>query len=62
MVERDLAEHVRSMSDDELDATRRDLATSLAFMPPSNRMYGPATTFLNAVDAEIARRAISEAS
>jgi hypothetical protein len=54
MVERDLAEHVRTMSDDELEATRRDLATGLGFMPPSNGMYGPATAFLNAVNAEIA--------
>jgi hypothetical protein len=62
MVERDLSEHVKSMSDDELEAARRDLATGLGFMPPSNGMYGPATTFLNAVNAEIAQRAISEGS
>lgn len=54
MVERDLAEHVRNMSDNELEATRRDLAAGLGFMPPSNGMYGPATAFLNAVNAEIA--------
>jgi hypothetical protein len=62
VVERDLAEHVRGMSDNELEATRRDVTTSLGFMPPSNGMYGPATVFLNAVNAEIAQRAISEAS
>lgn len=42
------------MSDNELEATRRDLAAGLGFMPPSNGMYGPATAFLNAVNAEIA--------
>jgi hypothetical protein len=62
VVERDLAEHVRGMSDDEIEATRRDLATGLGFMLPSNGMYAPATAFLNAVNGEIARRAISEAS
>jgi hypothetical protein len=62
MVERDLAEHVRSMSDNELEAVRRDLATSLGFMPPGNGMYRPATAFLNAVNAEIVQRTISEAS
>jgi hypothetical protein len=50
------------MSDNELEATRRDLAAGIGFMPPSNGMYGPATAFLNAVTAEIAQRAISEAS
>ena len=62
MVERDLAEHVRCMSDDELEAARRDLATGLGFMPPGNGMYGPATAFLNAINAEIAQRAMSEPS
>jgi hypothetical protein len=62
VVERDLAEHVRSMSDNELEATRRDLATGLGFMAPGNGMYGPAAAFLNAVNAEIVQRAISEAS
>ncbi len=65
MGERDpaaLTAHVRSMSDEELEATRRDLAVGLGFMPPTNGMYGPATTFLNAVNTEIAQRAISEAS
>jgi len=61
-MERDLSEHVRSMSDDELEATRRDLAAGLGFMLPSNGMYGPATAFLSAVTAEIAQRVRSEAS
>jgi hypothetical protein len=61
MAERDLAEHVRSMSDNELEATRRDLAAGLGFIPPNNGMYRPATAFLNAINAEIAQRAISEA-
>jgi hypothetical protein len=49
------------MSDNELEAVRRDLAAGLGFMPTSNGMYGPATAFLNAVNAEIAQRAIWEA-
>ena len=44
------------MSDHQLEATRRDLAAGLGFMPSSNGMYGPATAFLNAVNAEIAQR------
>jgi hypothetical protein len=62
MADRDLAEHVRSMSDNELEATRRDLSAGLGFMAPGNGMYGPTTAFLNAVNAEIAERATSEVS
>jgi hypothetical protein len=61
MTERDLSEHVRGMSDNELEATRRDLAAGLGFMTSGNRMYGPTTAFLSAVTAEIVQRAISEA-
>jgi hypothetical protein len=61
MADRDLSEHVRSMSDNELEAARRDLAAGLGFMTPGNGMYGPTTAYLNAVTAEIAQRAISEA-
>ena len=64
MGERDpaaLTAHVSSMSDEELEATRRDLAAWPWVHAPSNGMYGPATAFLNAVNAEIAQRAMSEA-
>ncbi len=56
MRDRDLHEHVTNMSDTELEATRRDLATGLGLMTPGNSMYAPATTFLNAVDTELAQR------
>ena len=65
MGERDpaaLTAHVRSMSDEELEATQRDLAAGLGFMSPGYGMYEPDTTFLRAVNAEIAQRAMSEAS
>jgi hypothetical protein len=57
VAERDLAEYVRSMSDDELEATRRDLAAGLGLMATGNGMYRVTTAFLNAVNAEIAQRA-----
>jgi hypothetical protein len=56
MVERDLAEAVRAMSRDELRDTRRDLTVSTGLMRPGSPMYGPALTFLSAVDNELARR------
>ena len=64
MGERDpaaLTAHVSSMSDEELEATRRDLAAGLGFMPPVTACTGQPTAFLNAVNAEIAQRAMSEA-
>ena len=56
MRDRDLREHITNMSDGELEATRRDLATGLGFMTPANGMYAPATTFLKAVTSEQAQR------
>jgi hypothetical protein len=56
MAERNLDEHVKVMSDDELEAIRRELVTSIGLMNPRNGMYSPAKTFLSAVDNEIAQR------
>jgi hypothetical protein len=54
--ELDLQQRLRDMPDDELEATRRDLATGLGLMTPGNGMYAQAHTFLNAVDTELAQR------
>jgi len=54
--ELDVEEHLRNMPDDELEATRRDLVTGLGLMTPGNGMYASATTFLSAVDTELAQR------
>ncbi|MGH3191498.1 MAG: hypothetical protein ACRDPY_29980 [Streptosporangiaceae bacterium] len=61
MHERDFTEYVRAMSDDELEATRRDLAAALGFMAPGNGMYLPSQTLLSAVSSELARRVMREA-
>jgi hypothetical protein len=61
MEERNLDEHVKGMSDDELKAARRELATGLGLMNPGNGMYAPAQIFLRAVNREIAQRAMPEA-
>jgi len=47
------------MPDDELEATRRDLATGLGLMTPGNGMYAQARTFLSAVTSEQAQRRAS---
>jgi len=57
MEERNLGEHVRGMSDDELEIVRRELVTGIGLMNPRNGMYAPAKTFLSAVDNEIDQRA-----
>jgi exonuclease VII small subunit len=61
MEERNLEEHVRRMSDHELEAARRELATGMALMNPGNGMYAPAQIFLKAVNNELAQRATPEA-
>jgi hypothetical protein len=53
---RDLTEHVRAMSDNQLEAARRDIVTGLGFMTPANGMHAPARAFLGAVTGELARR------
>jgi hypothetical protein len=59
MEERNLDEHVRGMSDDELENVRRELVTGIGLMNPRNGMYAPAKSFLSAVDNELSRRARS---
>jgi hypothetical protein len=56
MEKRDLDEHVKGMSDDELEVIRRELATGLGLMNPGNGMYAPAKTFLSAVNNELDQR------
>jgi hypothetical protein len=53
---RDLTRHVSAMSDDQLEAARRDIVTGLGFMTPANGMHAPAQAFLGAVTGELARR------
>jgi len=53
---RDLTEHVSAMSDDQLEAARRDIVTGLGFMTPANGMRAPAQAILGAVTDELARR------
>lgn len=60
MQERNFSQHVKAMSADELEATRRDLVTTLGFMAPGNGMYVPSQTLLSAVSSELARRATQE--
>ncbi len=55
---RDLTEHVSAMSDDQLEATRRDIVTGLGFMTPANGMHAPAQAILGAVTDELARRGL----
>ena len=50
MHDRDLAAQITTMPDDELKATRRDLATGIALMRPESPMYQPATAYLSALD------------
>ena len=57
MRDRDLAGQLTTMPDDELQATRRDLRTGLGLMPPQSPMYAPARAYMDAVTAELARRA-----
>ncbi len=45
------------MPDDELRATRRDLQAGLGLMRPQSHMDAPARAYVDAVTAELARRA-----
>jgi hypothetical protein len=56
MREHDVTEQVKNMPDDELRDTRRDLAAGIGLMRPGSPMYRPATTYLNAIDTELAQR------
>ena len=45
------------MPDDELRDTQRDLTVGIGLLRPQSPMYAPATAYLAAVNAELARRA-----
>ena len=45
------------MPDQELRDTRRDLAAGLGLIRPQSAMHGLASAYLDAVTAELARRA-----
>ncbi len=57
MDERDLTEQVKTMPDEELSDTRRDLQTGIGLLRPRSPMYAPARAYLAAVNAELAGRA-----
>jgi hypothetical protein len=56
MRDQDLAAQIKNMPDDELRATRRDLATGIGLMRLESPMHGPATAYLSALDTELAQR------
>jgi hypothetical protein len=56
MHDHDLTAQITTMPDDELKATRRDLATGIGLMRPESPMYRPATAYLSALDTELAQR------
>jgi hypothetical protein len=58
---RDYAAHVAAMSDEQLQAERRGLKASIAFMEDGNGMLGPSRAYLAALDNELARRLIDDA-
>jgi hypothetical protein len=55
--DRDLAEQLTTMPDGELRATRRDLQAGLGLMRPQSPVHALARAYLDAVTAELARRA-----
>lgn len=57
MDEPNLSKQVEQMPDEELRDTRRDLEVGIGLLRPGSPMYGPATAYLTAVTAELARRA-----
>ena len=61
MDERDIRAHVQTMRNDELRDIRRDLQAGLGLMRRESPMYAPATAYLDAVKAELARRAARQA-
>ena len=54
--EQDIRAHVQTMRNDELRDIRRDLQAGLGLMRRESPMYAPATAYLDAVKAELARR------
>jgi hypothetical protein len=59
--EQDLIDQVRAMPDEELRNTRRDLEVGIGLMRPQSPMNAPASAYLAAVNAELARRAGQQA-
>ncbi len=57
MRDQDVIARVRAMPDEELRDTRRDLLAGIGLMRPQSPMYAPASAYLAAVNAELARRA-----
>src|SRR5260370_845926 len=57
MAERNHTEQVKTMPDEELRDTRRDLHTGIGLMRPQSPRYAPARAYLAAVTAELAGRA-----
>ena len=55
MRDSELAEQLKTMPDGELRATRRDLQAGLGLMRPASPMYAPASAYMDAVTAELAR-------
>jgi len=55
--ERDPADQLQVVADDELTAIRRDLRTGIAMMRRESPMHASATAYLAAVNAELNRRA-----
>lgn len=61
MDERSLQAHVQMMPDDELRDIRRDLQAGIGLMRRESPMYRPASAYLDAVNAELTRRAARQA-
>ena len=61
MREQDVLNQVRAMPDEELRDTRRDLQVGIGLMRRESPMYAPASAYLEAVNAELARRAGQQA-
>jgi len=56
MRDHDIAAQIKHMPDDELRATRRELATGIGLMRPESPMYRPAAAYLSALDTEGSQR------
>jgi predicted component of type VI protein secretion system len=57
----DLAGQLKAMPDEQLRDTRRDLQAGLGLMRRESPMYAPASAYLAAINAELARRAGQQA-
>jgi predicted component of type VI protein secretion system len=59
--EQEVIAQVQAMPEDQLRDTRRDLEAGIGLMRPQSPMYAPASAYLAAVNAELARRAEQQA-